>query len=83
MEYTSLSLFMEREGCVGRKAGRKKGTHLAQDAQDLGASDRGDLGDTVRVTKHNADLRGGHALSGVFDNFLLDLKKKTSNQNKK
>ena len=35
-----------------------------EDTEDLGARDCLDLGDTVGITEHHADLRGGHALLG-------------------
>lgn len=45
--------------------------HL-QDTQDLLSSDRSDLGDTLRVTQQDTDLRRGHALLGVLGNLGLD-----------
>ena len=42
----------------------RRHTLRLEDTEDLGASDRLDLGDTVGITEHHADLRGGHALLG-------------------
>jgi hypothetical protein len=41
-----------------------------QDTEDLVASDRLDLSDTVRIAKGDADLRGSHTLTGKLDNLL-------------
>jgi len=55
---------------VGGKGGEKaqmwarRVTLRLEDTEDLGASDRLDLGDTVGITEHHTDLRGGHALLG-------------------
>ena len=47
----------ERDACE-----KKALTLRLEDTEDLGASDRLDLCDTVGVTEHDTDLRRGHAL---------------------
>ncbi len=51
----------------------EKLTSRAQDAEDLGASDGVDLGDTVAITKVDTDGGGSHTLLGELDDVLLDL----------
>ena len=44
-----------------------------QDTEDLVTSDEADLGDTVRVTKGNTDLRGRQTLAGELADVLDDI----------
>lgn len=44
-----------------------------EDTEDLVTSDEADLGDAVRVTEGNTDLRGGQALAGELGDLLDDL----------
>lgn len=56
----------------GVKVLRERGSetvHL-EDTEDLVTSDAANLSDTVGVTKDNADLRWGHALSCELEDVL-------------
>ena len=44
-----------------------------EDTEDLVTGDETDLGNTLRVTELNTDLRGGHTLTGELDNLLDNL----------
>ena len=41
-----------------------------QDTEDLVTGDETDLGDTVRVTEGNTNLRGGETLTSKFNDVL-------------
>ena len=43
-----------------------------EDTEDLGASDRLDLGDTVGITEHHTDLGRGHTLLGHLGDLVDD-----------
>lgn len=43
-----------------------------EDTEDLVTGHETDLGNTVRVTEGNTDLRGSKALAGEFNNLLDD-----------
>jgi hypothetical protein len=44
-----------------------------QDTEDLVTGDEAHLGDTVRVTEGNTDLRGCQTLTGELDDVLNDI----------
>ena len=44
-----------------------------EDTEDLVTSDKAHLGDAMRVTKGNTDLRGSQTLAGEFDNLINDI----------
>ena len=44
-----------------------------EDTQDLVAGHKADLGDAVRVTEGDADLRRGETLAGELDDVLDDV----------
>ena len=55
-----------REGWVMR-------TFRLEDTEDFVTGDESDLGDTVRVTKDDTDLRWGQAFAGQFTDVVDDI----------
>ena len=58
---------------VPRISGKNGAQRRRNAPEDLVTGDRLDLGDTVRVTEDDADLRRGETLAGELEDVLLDL----------
>jgi len=73
----ALKVLANRDGLLDevvkvlRDGGSK--TLRLEDTEDLVTSHETDLGDTLRVTELDTDLRGGHTLTGELDNLLDNL----------